>query len=383
MNIITMQIKNQENTNMGGAYERYMTLINALLSEGWEVHHISPNGFSNIKNELLIHHGVWDIPFYPHFLLFHIQTFFKMFKINRNNNIDLIITFSPLEAVMGVIFTKIFNKNTTLITFFRADSIANYESNAANFRTKLLVIFQKEIDRFIVHNVENLFFLSKKTRDDILGRINHDKKNNVNVVYNGITPRLRSLSKKKARKFKYKKVIGFVGLLYEGKGLNYLIKSFKLINEELPDSILVIVGDGPDKSNFIKTVEDLNLRDNVIFTGYKKNPIQYIKGFDIMVVPSLAESFGMVILEGLYVGTPVIGSNIGGIPEVLLYDELLFDPKTIEEISNKIIKFFKNENYHENIVNLCSKRRKEFDFDWETEILNIIINCRDYNGKFN
>lgn len=372
MNVITMQIKNQENTNMGGAYERYMTLINALLKNGWQVHHISPKGFSNINNKSLIHYDVWDIPFYPRFIFFHIQTFFKMYQINRNNNINLIITFSPLEAIMSVIFARFFNANTKLITFFRADSVANYESHGKSFKTKLVVAFQKKIDSFIVNNVENLLFLSEKTRDDILGRINYNNKNNVEVVYNGITPRLRNLSEQNEIRFQKKNVIGFVGLLYEGKGLNYLLKSFKEIKKELSDSILVVVGDGPDKSKFIKTVKDLNLEDSVIFTGYKKNPIQYIKGFDLMIVPSLSESFGMVILEALYVRTPVIGSNVGGMPEVLFYDELLFDPQNVDEISDKIIEILKNNDNYQNIVNLCNSRRKAFDFDWETEMLKII-----------
>lgn len=372
MKAIMMQIKNQDDINMGGAYDRYITLMKALVNEGCEVHHISPKGFSNFKHSNLIHHGIANISFYPSFLPFYILTFFKMRKINKTNYIDFIITFSSIEAVMGVIFNKMFNKKTKVIACFRADTVSHYNISHKKFKSKFLSAFLNFIDSIVVNNSDLLIFLSKKNRNDILDRVGYAKKDNVTVIYNGITPRLQLLSKENGVKINKDIVIGFVGLLYENKGLSYLIQSFSNVKNHLTNAILVIIGDGPDKQKFIKLVEELNLHDDVIFTGYKTNPIKYTKCFDLLIVPSLVEeAFGMVILEALYVGTPVFGSKVGGIPEVLKYDELLFDVKT-QELELKILDFFQNKKSHENIVNLCNKRKDVFMFDWSSKMINSI-----------
>ena len=372
MKAITMQIKNQDNLNMGGAYERYITLMNGFLNEGFEVHHISPRGFSNITHRCLIHHGIRNIRFNPNFLPFFVLTFLKMREINKKNDIDFIITFSSLETVMGVIFKKTYNKKTKIITCFRGDTVSNYEVSLSNGLKKTIFIkFQNIVDKIALKNGDLSIFLSKVNRDDILKRTGYNNKKNMKVVYNGITPRLQFLSGFKSIKFPGSIVIGFVGLLYEGKGVNFLIEAFYNVKKYFSNAILVIVGDGPDKYNFIKLVEDLGLQDVVIFTGYKKNPIKYIKGFDLLIVPSLSEAFGMVILEALYVGTPVIGSKVGGIPEVLKYDELLFNVKT-EELEFKILNVFKNKESYENVSNLCKKRKDRFMFDWTEEMIESI-----------
>jgi glycosyltransferase involved in cell wall biosynthesis len=375
MKVLTMQITNQENNNMGGAYERYMALINSFLDEGWEVHHISPKGFSNIKHESLIHHGILDFPLHPRFVLFYIQSFFEILWLH--NNINIIVVSSALEAIMGVI-SKLFNKNTKLLVVFNGDPISDYEFLREGIKKYIFIKFMKFIDNIVVNNADLLIFISKKNREDILRRVHYNNKNSiVKVIYHGVTPRLKSLSEQNPIKYTKNTVIGFVGRLTEIKGLDYLIKAFYNIKSSLQDPLLVIVGDGPDKNKYIDLVKKLNLEDNVIFTGYKKNPLIYMKSFDLMVVPSLSEGFGMVIIEALNVGTPVLGSKIGGIPEVLKYEELLFDLNN-KELELKILNVFKNKETYEEILELCNKRKNLFKSNWEEEVMDLIKNYMDY-----
>nr|WP_319374727.1 glycosyltransferase [uncultured Methanobacterium sp.] len=370
MNLLTLQITNQENSRMGGAYDRYMTLINGFLDEGWQVHHISPKGFSNIKRESLTHHGVQGINFPPRFLPFFIQTFFIMLNINRKINMDVVVAFSPLESLMGIIF-KFFNSKTKLVTCFRSDSVANIGTVNMAVMKIFHVKFITLIEKIAVRKSDQVIFLSNKNRDDILKRLNYYNEDKIEVIYNGITPRLLRLSSDKNVVKYSNNVIGFVGAFYEGKGVSYLIRSFNIVKKHLPDATLILVGDGPDKEKFIKIVKELNLEDSVIFSGYKTNPFPYIKGFDLMVVPSLSEAFGIVIFEALFVGTPVFGSDKGGIPEVLKYKELLFDVES-QELELKILDFFQNKQFHENVLNLCNKRKDVFMFDWSLKMIDSI-----------
>ena len=150
------------------------------------------------------------------------------------------------------------------------------------------------------------------------------------------------------------------------------MEAFIKVKQGLPNSKLVIVGDGPGKQWLISLAESLGLEEDVIFTGFQQNPIQYMKGFDLMILPSLYEAFGAVIIEALYVGTPVIGSRAGGIPEVLKYDELLFEPGNADELASKILNLLQNGGAYRRALELCAKRKEAFTFDWREEMFKTI-----------
>jgi len=114
--------------------------------------------------------------------------------------------------------------------------------------------------------------------------------------------------------------------------------------------------------------------DDVIFTGWVENPLQYMKGFDLLVLPSLHEACPLVILESLYVGTPVIASKVGGIPEILKYDELLVEPGNVQVLTEKILNLMKNEKDYNKSVELCNERIKKFIFNWDEVMINMLRN---------
>ncbi|MFH1977712.1 MAG: N-acetyl-alpha-D-glucosaminyl L-malate synthase BshA [Candidatus Aenigmatarchaeota archaeon] len=122
------------------------------------------------------------------------------------------------------------------------------------------------------------------------------------------------------------------------KNPNLLIDSMSyLVNENSrTDAYMVIIGDGPDKQALQDRARGLNLGDHVIFTG-SINRVEipkYTQAGDALVLPSAQESFGLVNLEAMHTGKPVIASNVGGIPEVVANGEsgLLFDIKDPREL---------------------------------------------------
>ncbi|MBA7620169.1 N-acetyl-alpha-D-glucosaminyl L-malate synthase [subsurface metagenome] len=368
-----MQIKNMGEV-FGGAYERYMQLIEEFISRDWEIHHISPKGFSNIKHKNLTHHGILDIPLRPGFLPFSIQTLPRMLWFGATTPIDLVVTFSVLEGLLGAMF-KSFKKRTKLVISSRGDEVALAETNMKNgIKKTLYTKIIKTVEKYTLRKADLVIFLSDKDRQNAVKRTRCDHVVKTKVIYNSITPRLRKLSRARGVSFSTgNKIIGFVGLIYEeGKGLKYLMKAFGKVKQELPNSKLVVVGDGPGKQWLISLVKSLSLEKDVIFTGFQQNPVQYMKGFDLLVLPSLYEAFGAVILEALYVGTPVIGSRAGGIPEVLKYDELLFEPGNADELASKILNLLQNDGAYRKALELCRKRREAFTFDWRDEMLKAI-----------
>jgi len=148
-------------------------------------------------------------------------------------------------------------------------------------------------------------------------------------------------------KFNSDYLIFSVGRLVEKKGIKYLVMAMKYIVKKYPDAKLIIGGDGPERKNLERLVENLNMRKNVTFLGYVKPSElpRYYASSDVFVLPSIetsqgdTEGLGVVILESLASGTPVVASRTGGIPEPIRHKEngLLSNPKDPRDIAEKII----------------------------------------------
>lgn len=133
----------------------------------------------------------------------------------------------------------------------------------------------------------------------------------------------------------------YVGRLEENKGIEYLIRAFAIIQKQIPDAELNIIGDGGQESYLKKIVCDMKLV-NIKFSGWidadKLYP--YYKNSSILIVPSLwPEPFGLVGIEAMSIGRPVVASNVGGISDWLADQKTgyLVDPKNSQQIAEKTI----------------------------------------------
>jgi glycosyltransferase involved in cell wall biosynthesis len=111
-------------------------------------------------------------------------------------------------------------------------------------------------------------------------------------------------------------VFGTVGRLAATKGQSYLIEAFAVVRESLPASRLVIIGQGTLREGLEKKADELGVLPRVLFAGYRNDVFELLKGFDIFVLPSLAEGLSIALLEAMALRLPVIASHVGGIPEV-------------------------------------------------------------------
>jgi 1,2-diacylglycerol 3-alpha-glucosyltransferase len=148
------------------------------------------------------------------------------------------------------------------------------------------------------------------------------------------------------------KKILYVGRLMKEKGLDILIKAYGIVNAKVPNTNLIIVGKGHIRRNLEDLANGLGLK-NVIFTGFISDSLlrQAYASSDIFVLPSYAEIQPLVLLEALAMGLPAIGTNVGGIPEMI-----------IEGRNGYIVKPGDREGLAERIITILndSKLRKEF-----------------------
>lgn len=116
-------------------------------------------------------------------------------------------------------------------------------------------------------------------------------------------------------------VIGMVCRLIEQKGIPHGIRAFGRIAEHFPDARLLIVGEGRLRSSLEAQVRELKLEDRVHFLGWRTDGARVMASFDIFLMPSLWEGFGLVMLEAMAHGLPIVGSAVSAIPEVVVNGE--------------------------------------------------------------
>ena len=158
---------------------------------------------------------------------------------------------------------------------------------------------------------------------------------------------------KQENKLTDKPIVLFVGNLIKRKNVDSLLEAKKIANS---DYYLVIVGDGPLFKKLNKKVEEENIRD-VIFTGSRNDVENIIPSCDVLILPSFSESFGLVLIEALACGKPVIGSNVGGITEIINDDVgLLVNPNKVSSIASAIDKVI-NDNEFRGALSLNARGR--------------------------
>ncbi|MFC1950111.1 glycosyltransferase family 4 protein [Chloroflexota bacterium] len=160
----------------------------------------------------------------------------------------------------------------------------------------------------------------------------------------------------------------FVGRLESRKGLNYLLKAYQQIKREIPDSRLIVVGPGTRlRKKYEKYVARGGLKD-VVFIGYvtyDELP-KYYKTADIFCSPATGrESFGIILLEAMAMGKPIIASSIEGYASVMTHgvEGLLVSPKDDRTLAQSLISLMADESLRQQMG--ANGRLKAMGYSWE------------------
>ena len=134
-------------------------------------------------------------------------------------------------------------------------------------------------------------------------------------------------------------VVGTIGSLNKQKGHLFLIQAFERVAKSLPKAKLEIVGDGPEKASLLKEIKNRNLESKIQLLGKIDRPKKIMKNWDLFVLPSLSETFGLVILEAFEAQVPVVATKVGGIPEIITNNEngILVSPGDVEKLAKAIL----------------------------------------------
>lgn len=147
-------------------------------------------------------------------------------------------------------------------------------------------------------------------------------------------------------------VIGCVANFTDGKGHEFLLESFGDVVRLLPHAGLLFVGDGPRRPSVERRVRELALTASVAFAGYDDRARAIMAACDVLVVPSATEAFGRTVLEAMAIGTPVVATRVGGIPELVVHGEngLLVEYGDTDAMTHAIIRLVRDADLAQRCV---------------------------------
>lgn len=208
----------------------------------------------------------------------------------------------------------------------------------------------REVESLALHIADRIIAVSDHTRKTIMREYNIPKEK-IEVVHNSfdsgsLEPASSDNSYLYLTRMKQQgyKVIASVGRLTIQKGLRNLLYAFKTVLERAPKTLLVIVGSGEQRNELIQLSADLDIGRNVVFAGFQRGK-RYRDAYsvaDLFVMPSVSEPFGLVALEAIGYGTPVLITRQSGVSEIIL-NSLQVDFWDVNQMANKIVSVVQNE----------------------------------------
>jgi glycosyltransferase involved in cell wall biosynthesis len=191
----------------------------------------------------------------------------------------------------------------------------------------------------------------------------------ITLIHNGIDPericrtdiRNRDDVRESLGFEKHHFIVISVGRLIPVKGFEILLREFSAFSKKAPDARLLIVGYGPEEDKIRKTIGDLKLNDRIKIIGRYDKLAELHNASDCFVMTSRQEGFGLAILEAMACGLPVIGSNVGAVPEMIedRVNGLIFSTKNDGELALCISKIYENRNGARSMGDLARKTALE------------------------
>jgi glycosyltransferase involved in cell wall biosynthesis len=184
-----------------------------------------------------------------------------------------------------------------------------------------------------------------------------------NVDYGYDPKKFYPISMAEARKIlgidPQRKILVNISRLYEEKGQKFLIEAMVKVLGKYPDCVCYLGGTGPSQESLEKLIRSLNLEDNIKMIGFvpDESLLTWINSADLFVLPSLMEGNPTIMLECIGCGVPFVGTDVGGIPEVIISDEygLIARPADSDDLAEKLIYGLDRQWKRDDIGNYAKK----------------------------
>ncbi len=156
-------------------------------------------------------------------------------------------------------------------------------------------------------------------------------------------------------------IIGNIASLAEHKGQRYLIEAAEKIVKSRDDIKFIIVGEGEERRNLEILIDQYNLKNKFYLAGFQKNIGDWLSTFDIFVLSSHLEGLCTSILDAMLLEVPVIGTNTGGVPDIIENDKtgLLVPPRDSDSLYKSILKLISDNELRKRLISFSLNMVKE------------------------
>lgn len=266
----------------------------------------------------------------------------------KKNNIDTSISLLSRPNYISII-SKIFGNKSKIVISEHSFLSKQYESNT----------IQSKINKFLIKKLyvlaDKIIAVSKGSSNDL--KENFGIKNSIDIVPNTID--IEEIKEKMQEEvdFNFSKFTFItIGRLDNGKNHKLLIEAFAKLDF---DAQLLIIGEGELKKDLINLIHRLKLKNKVFLLGFQNNPYKYLSKANCFVFSSNYESFGIVLLEAMACGLPIISTNCESGPREILCEDkyaILVPIKDIKALYNAMNEIYNNDKLKDKYI-LKSKER--------------------------
>jgi N-acetyl-alpha-D-glucosaminyl L-malate synthase BshA len=334
----------------------------ALARRGYEVHFISyavPFRLREYHPNIFLHEV--DVAAYPLFKYppYDLSLTTKIVDVAQEYNLDLLHAhYAVPHATSAYLAKHVLNsKKLKVITTLHGTDITLVGADKSFFSMIKFSIEQSDG----VTAVSD--YLKQRTIEEF--QIQRD----IRVIYNFIDPaKGQDATPGVCRREKYaprgEKILMHASNFRPVKRVSDVVRIFAKAREQIPCKLL-LVGEGPERLFIQQLVKELKLRDDVLFLGEVDYLEQILRCADLFLLPSEQESFGLVALEAMNCGVPVIAAQTGGIPEVIVHDEtgFLFPVGEINPMAQAAIDLLRDGQKHRRFAAAARQRARQFAID--------------------
>lgn len=347
----------------GGSGVLATELGKALAKKGHEIHFISYRQPARLEAflENVFFHEV-SIPKYPLFDYAPYETALagKIVEIVRSNKLDLLHVHYAIPHASAALLAKQIlaedNKYIPVLTTLHGTDITLVGREAS----------YEPVVNWSINNSDAVTAVSKSLVEDTLEHF--QIKREVLVIPNFID--FDRFNKKPKEHFKKaiapnnEKILVHTSNFRKVKRVDDVIRLFHIVQHEIPSKLLLI-GDGPERSNIEKTCRELKVCDKVTFLGKQEAIEEILSVCDLFILPSERESFGLSALEAMACEVPVISTNAGGLAEVNIHGKTGYTSEigNYEEMAQFALDLLQNEEKLESFRHAALEQAKKFNLE--------------------
>lgn len=266
-------------------------------------------------------------------------SFKEIFKIIKREKPDILHLHSPKAAGLGALAGRILRVKKIIVT------VHGWSFNESRpLAQKILITLFSWLTLILAHKTILLSereYLQASRFPWSKGKIvivPLGIKQPVFISIDGARQELGKLTGIELNELNKKFVIGLISELHPNKGLVYMVNAMKEIVSHNPNTVCIIIGDGEQAPSLQMQIKSNGLEKNIYLTGYLENALEYMKAFNLFVLPSIKEGLPYVILESAFASLPVVATTVGGIPEIIedMRSGVLIQPKSVNELVHAV-----------------------------------------------